>query len=166
MPPPPHRIPSRRSRARAPARPVARSRTALACLAAVAAAAPAGCDLLTTGDRAERVRVVVDSSDRAVETHVVTSPRFGFGTEGGRETVVFVTADTVVADLPFDETYELPPTGMFAVRALVPDDLLDDEDPDQNPTLSLRILVDREEVFDESQRMAAGGYVQYYVIDR
>lgn len=125
------------------------------------------CDLLTVSDRAEEVQVLVESPDPVDSALVITSTQFLIGfTDGGAEEVLFTAPDTLVANLPFDRTFAMSPTGMFVVRALMIEDPPEEEDDEERATLSLRVLVDGDEVFNASQEMEAETYLQYYVIDR
>ncbi len=113
----------------------------------------AGCDFLGT-DRPSEAQVIIDG-DADATVNVITSQNFfmGFSDEMGTD-VSFVEADTVVVNLPFDETYDLRPSAWFAVRLTAPED--------QTPEVHMRVLLDGSERFNQSG-VLEDQHMQYFV---
>lgn len=104
-----------------------------------------GCDaLLNTDDnRARQARVSVTGASTA-QLRLITSDRFAvLQYPGGQRDVSLVLADTVFFAPPFDNTFEIGPSGRFFVR-------LTNEAPDDGADIELLIRLDGESVYDRS----------------
>ena len=93
---------------------------ALQLLAPITLCATTACNLTTSVERAEEVRIQVESSSAGPVT-IITSNFFTVvEEETGDVRLNFLVSDTAFVDLPHDRTYALAPTSSFAVRLEAP----------------------------------------------
>ncbi len=119
---------------------------------------PSGCSLLES-DQPDRVRVQVEVSG-SQPVRIIVSREFlvtpvGEGDEQSIS-VQFISADTLVQAVPFDQSYALAPTYRVLARA----EGLDEENP---VPVRLRVSVDGTERFNQS-RTVPGELLQFIYI--
>lgn len=143
-----------------------RSRRLAACVF-LTALVLSGCDILSLGarNRPEELRVIVTAEGLEGPTPMVTSREFFFvqSPEGEDLEVQFLSADTVMVELPLDQTFDLAPTFNFLVRMLPPSDLPEETTPEEAPVYSLRAIVDGRESFNASRSMFPGSHLEFFV---
>lgn len=110
-------------------------------------------------DQPERVRVQVEGTTQQ-PVRIIVSREFlvfpvGEGGEQGVQ-VEIVSADTLMATPPFDQSFNLAPTFRFLARA-------DGTDPENPVTLRLRVSVDGNERFNQT-RAVPGDLLQFVYI--
>jgi hypothetical protein len=97
-----------------------RGRGFLVLLLLSAVGASSGCELTTSTDRAEEIRIQV-TSESTEPVEIITSNFFVVvETEEGDVVLDFLVSDTILVHLPHDQTYPLAPTFNFAVRVQAP----------------------------------------------
>lgn len=128
-------------------------------LALASAVVHSGCSGLLTIDRGGEIRVLVEG-DASTPLLVVTSDDFlvGASTPGPEGGVLFVQADTTLGPPPFERTYDLAPTFVFAVRVSIPSG--------EQGNVRLRVFLDGAGVWDEESLVEADNLIQFYTVRR
>lgn len=131
-------------------------------LVLVAAVALSACDLLTGSDRPEEMRVIASHQDLGEPVQMITSREFYLvvSSEAGHRTPQFISADTLLVELPMDSTFQMAPTYHLAVRFMAPE-----EEPDPIPSITLDVSVDGADVWSGTQIMFPGSHIEFYVQD-
>jgi hypothetical protein len=131
----------------------------------------AACDIFSMGarNRPESLRVVVTAEGLEPfalpsVAPLVTSRNFIMViNEEGESEVVLISADTVMVDLPLDQTFALAPTFNLLVRMLPHPDLPEETTPEEAPTYFMQAFVDGRESFAASRPMFPGSWIEYFV---
>lgn len=118
------------------------------------------CDFLGARNRPETMRVLADHEDLEGPVRMVTSRSFVqvLGPEGQGQTLQFLSADTVMVELPMDSTFRMAPTYSLAVRFLAPQ-----EELDPVPKIMLRVWVDGSDTWNGTQSMFPGAHIEYFL---
>jgi hypothetical protein len=135
----------------------ARTRRALAAMVTILAVSTAACDSLldTSQDYAELAHVRITGSSAVPLTLVLSNDFIRNVNELGETSIILVTADTQVVDLPVDATLPLGDGLRILARLINPDTAV-------TATIHMRVFLDDDEVYNQQATMRDASLEYYF----
>jgi hypothetical protein len=122
------------------------------------------CDIVGLRNRPDVIQITVEGEGLDGPIPMVTAFNYIpiIAEDGQNLGATFINPDTTLINVPFEVTFDLAPTYTFALRILAPEEEEEGESLEEAPTISVRVLLDGRESFNQTRPMAPGGYIEYF----